>query len=109
MGKWVGRVVGGVVGGWLGSSLGIAGAIFGVSIATVATIPLLIFGILAGDSIGKRFSKVICPECGKEIKKALKQEEPPASSETGVSPRMKWKWRWLVVGAVLGIIIARLH
>ena len=76
-GRWIGRVVGGAGGGWIGSSLGIAGigsslgiagAIFGVSVAAPFTIPGIIIGAVAGNHFGKRFSKVVCPECGKKIK-----------------------------------------
>ena len=67
-GKWVGIFLGVAGGWWIGSSLGIAGAILGIPVGIVATIPAAILGYLAGDKIGGIFSKVTCPECDKKIK-----------------------------------------
>ncbi len=47
---------------------GDSGRDFGISVAAPFTIPALIIGAIAGDQVGKRFSKVLCPECGKRIK-----------------------------------------
>ncbi len=53
---------------WIGSfksgGLGIVGAVFGISVATAAALPVATIGIFAGSGIAKKvFTKSKCPKC----------------------------------------------
>ncbi len=62
--KWIGGVAGAGAGWKIGGGLGIVGAVFGISVATAAALPVATIGIFAGSGIAKKvFTKSKCPKC----------------------------------------------